>query len=123
MNPITIKFIIAGILFLITAASGIWLKLTGSPYSGFLVTAHKLVSLAAVVFTVMAVYHLQKSSEFNTIQWFLIGMTAIFLLVALISGGLLTVENISIKIPLLLHRITSVLSLLCGIVMVYYFYR
>jgi hypothetical protein len=43
------KFAVAGVLFVLTLAFGLWLSHAGKPYNGLLFNAHKLLALAAVV--------------------------------------------------------------------------
>src|SRR5271157_2139763 len=50
------KFITPGILFLLTLAFGLWLSHSGKPLNTVFFTAHKLIALAAVIFTGIVIY-------------------------------------------------------------------
>jgi NADPH:quinone reductase-like Zn-dependent oxidoreductase len=56
------KFIIPGILFLLTLAAGVWLSQSGRPLNTLIFTVHKLIALAAVMTTTVQLYGLLKGT-------------------------------------------------------------
>jgi hypothetical protein len=88
------KIIVTGVLFLLTIISGIWLHNTGEPLNTLIFTIHKLLALATVIFTAIAIYNLHKNVEIKTIILILIIITGLSLLALFISGAL-TIHNIA----------------------------
>jgi hypothetical protein len=50
MSTNQLRVVSAGLFFLFIFLSGFWLSRTGKPYSGIILTIHKLIGLAAVPF-------------------------------------------------------------------------
>jgi ribose/xylose/arabinose/galactoside ABC-type transport system permease subunit len=59
------KFIIPGIIFLLTLVFGIWLSNSSKPYNGILFNIHKLIALVAVIVTTMQIYMILKGMEIS----------------------------------------------------------
>ena len=104
----TLKLIVTGIFFIIAALTGIWITRTGKPYNTVVFNIHKLISLAAIAFSVVIVYQLQKGAGMTQLQWLFCIITALFVVTSLISGGMLSVEKPAPKIIHLLHTIAPV---------------
>lgn len=106
------KIIISVVLYLIVILSGIWLIKTGHPYNSIVFNVHKLIALAAIVLSFIIVNTMRKNqpldSEYNWI--YLAGI--VFAVAAIISGGLLNVQNLHGKLLSVLHKITPILTLL-----------
>jgi len=88
------KIITTGVFFLLTIVSGIWLHNMGKPLNTLILTIHKLLALAAVIFTIIIVYNLHKNVEIKTILLILIVITGLSLLVLFISGALLSIGKL-----------------------------
>ena len=57
------KFVIPGVLFILTLVFGFWLSRSGKPYNGLLFNIHKLIALAAVIVTAMQTFSVLKIVE------------------------------------------------------------
>ncbi len=93
------------LFFVLIFAIGIWLMKIGKPYNGVLLNAHKLISLAAVVLFGVTVYQISKATGLTSIELTATIVTAIFLLAAVISGGLSSIKAMPL-IFLIIHRVT-----------------
>jgi hypothetical protein len=56
----------AGLFFLFIFLSGIWLSYSGKPVNVIILTIHKLISLAAVVFLIVTIYQINQVANLNT---------------------------------------------------------
>jgi hypothetical protein len=80
----------AGLFFVFVFLSGIWLSRSGKPLNGIILTAHKLISLAAVVFLAITIYQLNQASSLSAMGLIAGAVTGLFFLGAIITGGLLS---------------------------------
>jgi hypothetical protein len=71
---IVAKFITPGFIFLLTLVSGFWLTNSGKPLNTVIFTVHKLIALAAVIFTSIAIYSLIKNVE---IQFLIVTLSVV----------------------------------------------
>ncbi|MBN1875271.1 MAG: hypothetical protein JXA33_13670 [Anaerolineae bacterium] len=113
------RIVVIVILFVLKLILGIWLTLTGKPYNGILVTIHKLISLATVIFIGVAVYRLREGVGLNTVELGAVIVTGVLFFAAIISGGLASTETLAYPAIILIHRIVPFLSILATIVTLY----
>jgi len=108
---ISLKITGIGFLFVLIILSGIWLTKTGKPYPSILFNAHKLLSLAGTILAGIVAYQLQKPIELSTQLTTIVIVTGIFLLVLIITGGLLNLEKSFFQVLRIIHRILSPLTI------------
>jgi len=113
------KIIISGLLFLLTIISGIWLHKMGKPLNTFIFTIHKLLALAAVIFTAILIYNLLKNVEINAIISILIAVAFLSVLILFISGALLSIGKFPYNKMLLVHNIATVIVVIFTAVTIY----
>jgi hypothetical protein len=98
------QFIIPGIVFLLTLASGAWLSRAGKPLNPIIFNVHKLIALAAVVATAVQTYSALKAAQAILIVLLILAglsVVALFVTGALMSmnkpvyGILLTIHNVA----------------------------
>jgi hypothetical protein len=114
------KFILTGILLLITLAFGCWMSRLGKPYNGILFNIHKLAALGAVVFAGIQTYNLLKGAN---VQGIIIGLAAICLLcvIALFAtGAFMSIGNLPHAPLLTVHKIALTLLPFAAVSMVYF---
>jgi hypothetical protein len=58
----------AGVFFVAVFASGFWLSQTGRPLNDIILTIHKLISVAALVFLGMITYRIHQDASLSTGQ-------------------------------------------------------
>ena len=96
------KFVITGVFFVCILLSGFWLHRLGRPVNSLVLTIHKLISVAAVVYLVVNVYHINQATPLTTPE-IIAGVVAILLfLVMIATGGFLSVEK---EMPAFVHTI------------------
>ena len=123
MKNISIYFIIAGILFIFSVLSGFWLSKTGKPYHIAIETVHKLLSLAMVVFMVIAVVKWNKNPGFdttNTIVALAIGLSFVS---AIATGGILSHKDTVDTTIQSIHKISTAAVFVLSIFLVYNFWK
>jgi hypothetical protein len=90
MGTIQSSVVGAGLFFLFIFLSGIWLSRSGKPLNGIILTVHKLISLAAVVFLAITTYQVNQAADLSTMSLIAGVVTSLFFLGAIITGGLLS---------------------------------
>lgn len=119
MRMIDSRILATGVLCLFTLASGVWLTLSGRPYSTAIFNIHKLIALGAVIVTVITLNHLRMGAG--------IGMPAIgamilagLLIVSLfVSGALLSIGKPDHVVILVVHRAAPLLAVFATAMAVY----
>jgi hypothetical protein len=100
------------LLFLGVFVSGFWLSRFGRPFNAILLAVHKLASLAAVLLLVLTVVRVNAVAMLGAIDWVAVAASGLFLLGAIGTGGLWSVDKPTPAAVLTLHRITPFLSVL-----------
>ena len=113
MNTLTTKLIAAGLLFIFTLLSGLWLSHSGKPYNSGIFAIHKLIALATIIMIGISVFNLYKALDLQTfVVLVLIAASGLLFLALLITGGLLSL-NIS-GIALKVHQLVPLLALVAS---------
>ncbi len=120
MNTIQVNMIGTGLFFLLILLSGLWMKKSGKPYSAIKLNIHKFISLGAVAFLIIRINQVFQGTKPESLILFLVVVSGLLVLIALISGGLVSVEQKMPAFVLPLHRVTSFL-LLCSTAALFYF--
>ncbi len=113
------EIVITGLLWLLTLISGVWLTNSGRPLNASIFAAHKIIVLLTIIATVWTIYQLTKGVEMRTIESSTIVITGILLLVAFISGALLSFDKLVNDALLNTHRVTPFLTLVSTAVTLY----
>ena len=113
------RIIGTGLLYLFIFISGFWLSKSGKPYSGIVLTIHKLISLAAVVFLVITIHRINQVAKLSAIELTAGVVTGLFFLGTIITGGLLSVDKPMPVVVLRMHQITPFLAVLSTAVTLY----
>lgn len=98
------------LLFLSIFVSGIRLSRSGRSLNGFILTIHKLISLAAAAFLVITIYQVNQAAALNAIELTAGVVTGLAFLGAVISGGLLSTGKPMPATILRMHQITPFLT-------------
>jgi len=113
------RIIGTGLLYLFIFISGFWLSKSGKPYSVILLTIHKLISLAAVVFLAITIHRINQVARLSTAELIAGVVTGLFFLDAIVSGGLLSTDKPMPVVVLRMHQITPLLTVLSTAVTLY----
>jgi hypothetical protein len=100
------------LIYLAIFVTGFWLSRKGRPFSVALLTAHKLVSLAAVVLLGFVVYRVTWEAALRAVDWIAVAVTGLFTLGTIATGGLLSAGEPKSAAVLWAHRITPFLAVL-----------
>jgi hypothetical protein len=113
------KFITPGFIFLLTLVSGFWLSNSGKPLNTVIFTVHKLIALAAVIFTSIAIYSLIKNVEIQSLIVTLIVIVVVCILVSFLTGALLSLDIPKNNILLIIHKTAPLLAVISLAVTIY----
>jgi hypothetical protein len=119
MSTNQLRAVGAGLFFLFIFLSGFWLSNSGKPYNAIILTIHKLISLAAVVFLVITIYQINQVAKLSAIELIAGVVTGLFFLSTIISGGLLSTGKPKPAAILTMHQITPFLTVLSTAVTLY----
>jgi hypothetical protein len=101
------KFVLPGILFMLTLAFGFWLSRVGKPYNGLLFNIHKLIALGSVVLT-----GIQLSKTLHAPDLLLVALLTVSTLCVIalfVSGALMSAEKSDDALLLTIHRVAPVI--------------
>jgi hypothetical protein len=105
-------FLFAGLFFVFIFLSGFWLNRTGKPFNGLLLTAHKLISLAVVVYLVITLYRIYQAAPLSLNEIALCVVTFLLFIVLIATGGLLSTAKTIPAVILKIHQIMPFLALI-----------
>ena len=112
MSTNDIRIVGIGSLFLFIFVSGVWLSRSEKPFNGIILTIHKLISLAAAVLLVMAIYQMNQVATPSAAGIIAVVVTGLLFLSTGISGGLLSTDK-PMPAPIsTMHRIAPYLTVL-----------
>ena len=93
----------AAVAFVAVFVLGFLLRRSGKPYSGLVLTAHKLISLAVLILFILTVNRINTATPLAPAALAAAVLTAVFFVVAIVSGGLASTDKQAPPTALLLH--------------------
>jgi len=114
-----IRIVATALLFLVIFASGYWLSHSAKPRNAFMLTIHKLASLAAVVFLGIVAYQTNRVTSLGAIEWTAVVAAGALFLGTMATGGLLTASKPMPAAISTLHRMTPFLTALSTAIALY----
>jgi hypothetical protein len=112
METITAYSLISALLALFVIISGIWLMKTGEPYKPVVFAVHKIIVAALTVFLVLIIMKHLRLFSFSGLRLTFFILSAVFYVIAFISGAVLNFENIARDFLKTIHKVSSVLTVL-----------
>jgi hypothetical protein len=103
-DPLMVLVTIA--LFVLVFVLGFVLKRRGRPHHVLLLTVHKLLALAVLILMALTVIRINRVTPLDTAALIAAAATAVFFVVAIISGGLVSTDKPAPPLALLVHRVT-----------------
>jgi hypothetical protein len=103
----------AAALFVAVFVLGFLLRRSGKPFSGVVLTVHKLISLVVLILLILTVYRINKAAPLAFAALVAVVLTGVFFVVAIVSGGFASTERPAPAIALALHRVTPFLTIAC----------
>ena len=101
-----------GLFFLFIFLSGFWLSRSGKPYSAIIFNIHKLIGLAASVFLVITIYHINQVAALSAIELIAGVVTGLFFLSTGISGGFVSIDRPMPAAISMMHKLFPYLTVL-----------
>ncbi|PKO00157.1 MAG: hypothetical protein CVU42_05295 [Chloroflexi bacterium HGW-Chloroflexi-4] len=102
---ITSKYILPLLLFLLTLAAGFWVSKAGKPYNTGIFTLHKLLALAVVVLTTIAISGFLKTTQATSLITILIILAGLSVVALFATGALMSIQKTDNNAWLLIHQI------------------
>lgn len=96
--------------------SGLWLTRGGRPYAAGPLAIHKLVTVAAVVFIVVAIRRVHQATSLSAPEWTIAITAGALVLVTITAGGVVTATAKAPVWMMWFHRISSWVALLATVV-------
>jgi hypothetical protein len=87
------KFVITGILLVGMILSGLWLSRTGKPLNTVLLTIHKLVTLATLIFLIVILLQIHRVTPLSPLELGISLLAGLLFLALIATGGLLSTGN------------------------------
>lgn len=120
MNTITTRPVVAGLLFLFTLLSGVWLSHSGKPLNVVIFTIHKLIALATVIVIAVNVYHPYRAVDIRAfVGLVVIAVTGLLFIALFVSGALLSRGNPLPEAILRIHQVAPLLALVSSTITIY----
>ena len=120
MSTIQSRVIGAGLFFLFILLSGFWLSHSGKPLNGLILTIHKLISVAAIVWLGVTVHRINQGAALGGMEWLAVIVSGLFFLGTIATGGLLSIEKTMPAVVLKLHQVTPYLTTLSTVATMYF---
>jgi len=109
---IVTKFIVPGIVFLLTLASGVWLSRAGKPLNVAVFNVHKLIALAAVVLAAIQVRSALQNVEAQFVLIALIGLVVLAVIVLFTTGALMSMNKPAYIMLLTIHNVAPFVAVI-----------
>ena len=112
MSSTLIPWLAPSALFLLTLASGAWLSRIGRPINGLVLTLHKLIALAGVIWTAAVLFGLLHGAGLHALAAALTAVAAAAVVALFATGALLSQPSAGPRLVLGVHQAAPVLAVL-----------
>ena len=92
---------------------GFVLQRRGRPHNVLLLTAHKLIALAALILRALTVIRINQATPLDTAALVAAAATGVFFVAAIISGGLVSTDRPAPALARALHWATPFVTIAC----------
>jgi hypothetical protein len=123
MTTLQLRFVSAGLFFLLILPLGLWLSHSGKPYNLALFNLHKLIGVGLFVFLAINVYRVNRATPLNTLQLTACLLAALFFAATIVTGGLVSLPKAMPGIVSLSHRLLPYLTVLSTAISIYLLLR
>lgn len=113
------KFILPGVLFLLTLGFGFGLTNAGKPYNGLLFNLHKLIALGAVVIAVIQFSKTIQTADSQAPLIILLIVATLCVVALFASGALMSIGKLDYALTLTIHRLAPVVLTIALALMIY----
>jgi hypothetical protein len=112
MNALQLRFVSAGLFFLLILPTGLWLRHSGKPYGTLLFTAHKLIGFGLFVFLAINVYRVNQATPLSALELTACMIAGLFFLATIVTGGLVSIDKAMPGFVSLSHKLLPYLTVL-----------
>lgn len=123
MNTLQLRFVSAGLFFLLILPSGLWLSQSGKPYSLILFNIHKLLGFGLLVFLAINVYRVNQAAPLSALQLTACLIATLFFVATIVTGGLVSLPKAVPTVVSLSHKLLPYLTTLSTVVSIYLLLR
>ncbi|MGD1994535.1 MAG: hypothetical protein PVI59_15175 [Anaerolineae bacterium] len=102
-------------LFVTILLSGYWLSRSGKPYSGLVLTIHKLIAVGTAVLLAVAIIRSGRAGALGTAELITGVVSSVFFLSLVVTGGLLSSELQTPAVVSRVHQVAPYLTILSTI--------
>jgi hypothetical protein len=99
------------VLLVLVFVLGFVLQRRGRPHNVLLLTAHKLIALAALILMALTVIRINQATPLDTAALIAAAATGGFFVVAIISGGLVSTDKPAPALARALHWVTPFVTI------------
>ena len=110
MSELQIRILGVGSFFVIVFLSGLALNRSGMPYNSAVLTLHKLIALAVLIFLVVSAYRKHQAGSLEVLELAVVVVTVLFFVATIATSGALSTGKAMPEIGLRLHQITPFLT-------------
>lgn len=111
MTPAIQKLIITAAFFVFLFLTGFWTSKSGKPVNQIKMNIHKFIALGTAVFVGIAIFRLQPSGGWDTVQVIAVVTSAVLAVAAIVTGGLASLTR-PLPAVTVIHKIAPWLVLL-----------
>ena len=111
MDATALRMAGLGLGFVLIFVSGFSLTRFGKPFNGIVLTAHKLISLAAAILLGVAIYRVNQAGQLGTAEVAAVALTGLFFLGTGVTGGLSSIDK-PVPLVVLVHKVAPFLTAL-----------
>ena len=113
------KFVIPGVLFILTLVFGFRLSRSGKPSGGLIFNIHKLIALAAVIVAAIQTFNALKIGEAQPVLIVLLIVIGLYAVALFVTGALMSAKHTTGRALLTIHSIAPLLTVLATIGVLY----
>ncbi|MFL7839505.1 MAG: hypothetical protein ACK2T4_05025 [Candidatus Promineifilaceae bacterium] len=110
MSESQIRILGVGSFFVIVFLSGLALSRRGMPYNSAVLTVHKLIALAVLVFLVVNAYRGYRAGLLGTLELVVVAIAVLLFVATIATGGALSTGKAMPEIVSRMHQITPLLT-------------
>ncbi len=117
------KIVVTVVGFVLIFISGFWLSKNEPPFNVGVLTIHKLLTVALIVYLVVAVLKIGKIAPLSRVELIACIVTSLLFLGAVASGGILSAVKTMPDFVRMLHKLLPALTFLSTAITFYLFVR
>jgi hypothetical protein len=123
MGITQMKIGVTVVVFVLIFLSGYWLQRADQPFNVVVLTLHKLISIALIVYLILNVMRIGRVAPLGQAAWMACIAVGVFFLLTIATGGWLGAVKTMPAAVQLLHKVLSALTVISSAVAFYLLLR